>query len=235
MSVYPGSLRTAPRPATTCTVRKSVAQTDFGRTCHSVRPRRRVRRLRWSLRPPGRATLYRRDAAAARNPLRRCSRGRSRRGNDRSSFLDCGVHENRCTTPSLRGGRRRTAERTRSRGTAVLVPGGACHASHHGVKQPFAPPRGPRSDVGTSSTPPHLPVTHPPRTATTNPLTCQVARCVDVAAPPRRAMAVGTWPRDGCRYPASPRDGCRYRVRARTRRDTGGVGEFYSSTSALMA
>ena len=74
----------------------------------------------------------------------------------------------------------------------MLVPGGACHASHHGVKQPFAPPRGPRSDVGTSSTPPHLPVTHPPCTATTNPPTCQVARCVDVAAPPRRAMAVGT-------------------------------------------
>jgi len=148
--------------------------------------------LRWSLRPPGRATLYRCDAAAARNPLRRCSRGRSRRGNDRSSFLECGVHENRCTTPSLQGGRRRTAERTRSRGTAVLVPGGACHASYHGLAWPFAPPRGPRSDVGTSSTPPHLPVTHPPCTATTNPPTCQVARCVDVAAPPRRAMAVGT-------------------------------------------
>ena len=131
--------------------------------------------MRWSLRPPGRATLYRCDAAAARNPLRRCSRGRSRRGNDRSSFLECGVHENRCTTPSLQGGRRRTAERTRSRGTAVLVPGGACHASYHGLAWPFAPPRGPRSDVGTSSTPPHLPVTHPPRTATTNPPTCQVA------------------------------------------------------------
>ena len=160
--------------------------------------------MRWSLRPPGRATLYRRDAAAARNPLRRCSRGRSRRGNDRSSFLESGVHENRCTTPSLQGGRRRTAERTRSRGTAVLVPGGACHASYHGLAWPFAPPRGPRSDVGTSSTPPHLPVTHPPCTATTNPPTCQVARCVDVAAPSRRAMAVGTPPRHGCRYPAAP-------------------------------